>query len=75
MSMCNLQYFFLDISSGVNIGEFNIMDEYNPDNLEENVKIYDKYLNQYEQVYKNVGINVKRYSNVDEFVKKYLEDK
>ena len=48
------------------------MDEYNPDNLEENVKIYDKYLNQYEQVYKNVGINVKRYSNVDEFVKKYL---
>ena len=61
MSMCNLQYFFLDISSGVNIGEFNIMDEYNPDNLEENVKIYDKYLNQYEQVYKNVGIKFRHF--------------
>lgn len=74
MNMCNLQYMFLDISSGVNIGTYNIMDEYNPDSLEDNIKIYDKYLKKYEEVYQKAGIAVKRFSNVDEFVAAYLDN-
>ena len=31
--MCSLHYMFQDISSGVNIGEYNILEEFNPDNL------------------------------------------
>ncbi len=49
MNMCNLQYFFTEISSEYSIGTYNIMGEYNPDCLEDNVrlfkgsKIYVKY--------------------------------
>ena len=35
---------FLEISDGVEIGTFNIMDEYNPDSLENNTGTFDKYL-------------------------------
>lgn len=72
MNMCNLHYMFSDILSEVNIGAYNIMEEYNPDCLEANVRIYDKYLKKYEEVYKQAGITVKRFANVDEFVADYL---
>ena len=72
MNMCNFHYMFLDISSEFNIGTYNIMEEYNPDCLENNVRIYDKYLKKYEEVYKKSGITVKRFANVDEFVADYL---
>ena len=48
------------------------MDVYDPDSLEDNVKIFDKYLQKYEQVYIRAGISVKRYSKVEEFVADYL---
>ncbi len=72
MNMCSLHYMLSDISAETNIGIFNIMEEYDPDNLEENIKIYDSYLKKYEKVYRKAGITVKRFSNVDEFVKDYL---
>lgn len=75
MNMCNLQYMFWDISSEVNIGTYNIMEEYNPDDLEDNIRIYDKYLKKYEEVYKKAGIMVKRFSDVDAFVTDYSDDK
>ena len=72
MNMCSLHCMFSDISSEVNTGSYNIMEEYNPDCLEENIRIYDKYLGKYEEVYKKAGITVKRFPNVDEFVEDYL---
>lgn len=73
MNMCSLHCMFSDISSEVNIGTYNIMEEYNPDCLEENIRIYDRYLGKYEEVYKKAGITVKRFPNVDEFVEDYLD--
>lgn len=73
MNMCSLHCMFSDISSEVNIGTYNIMEEYNPDCLEENIRIYDKYLGKYEEVCKKAGITVKRFPNVDEFVEDYLD--
>ncbi|MCI5649129.1 MAG: nucleotidyltransferase domain-containing protein [Fusicatenibacter sp.] len=72
MNMCNLQEMFLDISSEADIGTYNIMEEYNPDCLEDNVRIYDQYLQKYEEVYKKAGITVKRFSDVNEFAADYL---
>ena len=66
---------FWDISAEVNIGTYNIMEEYNPDDLEDNIRIYDKYLKKYEEVYKKAGIMVKRFLDVDAFVTDYLDDK
>ena len=73
MNMCNLHYMFAELSSEVAIGTYNIMEEYNPDCLEENVRLFDKCLQKYEEVYKTAGIEVKRFSNVDEFVADYLD--
>lgn len=72
MNMCSLHFMFLEISDGVEIGTFNIMDEYSPDSLENNIKIFDKYLQKYEEVYMRAGISVKLFADVDEFVANYL---
>jgi len=72
MNMSNLYYMFSDIASNVNIGSYDIMEEFNPDCLEDNVRMYDKYLKKYEEVYKDAGIRVERFCNVDEFVMAYL---
>lgn len=71
-NMCNLHYMFQDISSDVNIGEYNILEKFNPDNLVENIRIYDECLEKYEAVYKTVGISVKRFADVDAFVADYM---
>ena len=73
MNMCNLQYMFTEISSEFAIGTYNIMGEYNPDCLEDNVRLFDKYLQKYEEVYKVVGMDIKRFPGVDEFVVDYLQ--
>lgn len=73
MNMASLHYMLQDISSENNIGTYDIMEEYNPDNLTENVKIYDQNLAKYEDVYKKAGLSVKRFANVDDFVGEYLK--
>ena len=72
MNMCSFQYMLSEIAEEADIGSFSVMDEYNPDSLEDNVKIFDRYLQKYEQVYTQAGISVKRYSDVEEFVASYL---
>ncbi len=73
MNMCNLHYMFSEISSEAAIGTYNIMEEYNPDCLEDNVSLFDTYLQRYETVYKTAGIAIKRFHDVDEFVADFLE--
>lgn len=73
MNMCSFQFMLMNISNEVEIGEYPIMTEYNPDCLEENIGVFDKYLQKYEDVYKQAGIEVKSYSDVDAFVKEYLK--
>ena len=73
MNLCNLNYMFDGISSEFEIGNFNIMEEYNPHCLEANVQLFDKCLQKYGEVYKSTGIEVKRFSDVNEFVIDYLD--
>ena len=72
MNMCNLHYMFSEIASETNIGNYNIMGAYQPDDLEANVQIFDEYLKKYEQVYQKAGLRVQKYSDVDAFVADYL---
>lgn len=74
INMCCFHSMFSDISSEFNIGDFNIMEEYNPEGLTENVLIYDKYLNKFEKVCNEAGIRIKRFSDVDAFVADYSEN-
>ena len=72
MNMCSFQSMLSEIAEEVEIGSFSVMDEYDPDSLEDSVIIFDKYLQKYEQVYIRAGISVKWYSDVEEFVANYL---
>ena len=72
-NMCCFNYMLSDISDEFNIGNYNIMEEYNPEKLTDNVLIYDKYLKKYENVYNKAGIKIKRFADVDAFVADYLE--
>ncbi len=51
---------FAELSSEVEIGIYNIMDEYDPDCLQDNVRLFDACLQKYEEVYKAAGIAVRR---------------
>lgn len=72
MNLCNFHYMIAEIGDEVEIGNFNIMEVYNPDCLQDNVELFDMCLQKYEDVYKSAGIEVKRFSNVDVFVADYL---
>lgn len=72
MNMCSFQSMLSEIAEETEIGSFPVMDEYSPDSLEDNIKTFDKYLQKYEQVYKQAGISVKRYSDVEGFAADYL---
>ena len=72
--MCSFNGMLSDISSEFDIGAYNIMDEYNPEKLTDNVLIYDRYLEEYEKVCNKAGIKIKRFSDVDAFVADYLEN-
>ena len=74
INMCSFHYMLSDISSEFNIGNYNIMGEYNPENLKDNILIYDKHLKEYEKVCTKAGIRKKSFSNVDEFLKNYSKD-
>lgn len=73
MNMCNMQYMLGELSSEYDIGTFNIMEDYSPDCLEDNVRLFDECLEKYEEVYKAAGIETKHFANVDEFVADYLQ--
>ncbi len=74
VNLCNLHLMFSEIADGVNIGTYDIMGEYNPDCLEDNVALFDKYLDKYAQVYKQAGIEIRSFADVDAFVADYLRE-
>ena len=74
INMCSLQYMFNDINNEVNIGKYNVIDEYNPNDLKANINVYDKNLVKYKEVYESVNLKVKHYNSIDEFVSEYLKD-
>ena len=51
---------FAELSSEVDIGTYNIMEAYDPDCLQDNVRLFDACLQKYEEVYKAAGIAVWR---------------
>ena len=75
LSICAVLIILSDISAQFNIGDYDIMDEYNPENLTDNVMIYDKYLEEYEKVCNKAGIKIKRFSDVNAFSANYLGNK
>ena len=73
INMCSLQCMISEIESEVAIGKYDIIEAYDADCLENNIKIYDEFLAEYEKVYEKAGLIVNCFSNGDDFVASYME--
>ena len=73
MNLLSLQYMFHEIAEGIAVDDFEIMDQFNPGNLEENVDVFNKALSNYLTEYEKVGICPKRYGSVAEFAADYCK--
>ena len=73
MNLLSLQYMFHEIAEGIEVDDFEIMDKFDPQNLENNVCVFDKTLSYYLVEYEKVGMRPKRYGSVEEFEKDYCK--
>ena len=73
MNLLSLQYMFHEIAEGIAVDDFEIMDQFDPNNLEENADVFNKALSRYLAEYEKMGIGPKRYENVAEFAEDYCK--
>ncbi len=74
MNLLSLQHMFHEIAEGIAVGDIEIMDKFNPKNLEENVRLFDKALSNCLAEYEKAGICPKRYGSVTEFAEDYCKE-
>ena len=72
MNLCSLQKMIHNMAEHVDMEDFEIMYKYNPNDLINNINVYDNALEKYKETYNRAGIVPKHYANVNEFVKDYI---
>ncbi|MDE7186902.1 MAG: hypothetical protein K2O13_05275, partial [Lachnospiraceae bacterium] len=71
MSLISAQAMFSEMSSEADIGRYDVLSGYDPQDLHKTAKAYDDILREYLKEYEKAGIQVKRYSDMDAFVQAY----
>ena len=71
MTLSSLNEMITDISSEMEIGTYDVLSVYDPDDLKKTAEGFDRVLQEYLQEYKKAGIVPKRYENIDAFVDAY----
>ncbi len=74
MNLLSLQWMFHEISECIAVYGFEIMDKFNPKNLEENVDVFDQALNKYLAEYEKAGIYPKHFKGMAEFAEDYNKE-
>ncbi len=69
----SLQAMLDDIADSMDIGKYDAMTEYAPDDLWKTAEFFDRTIEAYLAEYEKAGLDVKRYTDIDEFVKDYLK--
>lgn len=68
MNLLSLQYMIHEIAECIAVNDFEIMDKFNPKNLEENVEVFNNALSNYLAEYEKVGICPRHFESMTEFV-------
>ncbi len=71
MNLLSLQEMIHEIAEEIEVDDFEIMDKFDPQDLENNVSVFDKAMSNYLAEYEKVGMRPKRYGSVEEFEKDY----
>ena len=74
MNLLSLQRMFKEIAEYIAVDGFEIMDKFSPENLEENVEVFDQAMNKYLAEYEKVGICPKYFGNITEFAEDYNKE-
>lgn len=74
MNLLSLQWMFYEIAECIAVDGFEIMDKFNPKNLEENVDVFDQALNKYLAEYENVGICPRHFESMTEYAEDYNKE-
>ena len=72
MSMESLNEMLADISNAVEIGSYNVIRAYDPNDLKKTAEGFDKVLEQYLREYEKAGMKAERYADIDAFTAAYL---
>ena len=67
MNLLSLQHMIHEIAEGIAVDAPEIMDKFDPQNLEKNVGVFDNALSNYLDEYEKAGISPKRFGSVAEF--------
>lgn len=73
MSITNLNAMLSEISSEAEIGDYNVFDGYDPNDLQKTAQAFDGFLKEYLKEYQKAGIEPNRFRDIDSFAKNYLE--
>lgn len=71
MSLISSNAMFSEISSGVDINSYDVLEAYDSQYLYKTAKLYDGILNEYLKEYRKAGIQEKCYFDIDAFVHDY----
>ena len=74
MSLVNFDSMLSDIRRESGIPELDVMAVYDPRDLEKTARDFDRLLDEYLKEYKKTGITVKRYPDLNAFIKDYLKE-
>ena len=74
MNLLSLQWMFYEIAECIAVDGFEIMDKFNPKNLEENVDVFNQALKKYLAEYEKVGICPKHFESMTEYAEDYNKE-
>jgi len=72
MSMESLNEMLADISNAVEIGTYDVLRAYDPNDLKKTAEGFDEILRQYLQEYEKAGVKAEHYADIDAFTAAYL---
>lgn len=74
MSMISLNAMISDVGDEVEIASYDVFGGYDPQNLEKTAQACDDLLKGYLKEYKKANLQVKRYPDIDAFIRQYLKE-
>lgn len=72
MNLASLQFMLEEIGAENDIPKFRVLEEFDASDLDKNARSFDEVLEEYRQEYVKLGMEVKSFKSVEEFVKDYV---
>ena len=72
MTLASCQNFYNEMSSLYDIPRINVIEKYDPDDLNKTADEFDKAMEEWRELYKKFDKPIKKYNHIEEFLSDYL---